>query len=216
MPVRWKCLPDEFRASSSLHLSIHTEAVPPDTREIMSFQQQMAGVAAKLGPKELAAAGGLLAAVTLYWAGSPVQEVQALEKKPYPEHVPGRTAKLQRRPSWEAKFTGTEEQGQALAAAGKAADAAAKTRLHRRPSWEGKFERHEAPARIHAIRTSIMGTHGVRTTAIRLSSHPLRYSGAGETAQPVPQQYRHPTERSGDPVREPRPQARAGDAVCGE
>ena len=124
----------------------------------MSFQQQMAGVAAKLGPKELAAAGGLLAAVTLYWAGSPVQEVQALEKKPYPEHVPGRTAKLQRRPSWEAKFTGTEEQGQALAAAGKVADAAAKTRLHRRPSWEGKFERHEAPARIHAIRTSIMGT----------------------------------------------------------
>jgi len=124
----------------------------------MSFQQQMAGVAAKLGPKELAAAGGLLAAVTLYWAGSPVQEVQALEKKPYPEHVPGRTAKLQRRPSWEAKFTGTEEQGQALAAAGKAADAAAKTRLHRRPSWEGKFERHEAPARIHAIRTGIMWT----------------------------------------------------------
>ena len=125
----------------------------------MSFQQQMAGVAAKLGPKELAAAGGLLAAVTLYWAGSPVQEVQALEKKPYPEHVPGRTAKLQRRPSWEAKFSGTEEQGQAMVAAGTAADAAAKTRLHRRPSWEGKFERHEAPARIHAIRTSIMGTH---------------------------------------------------------
>jgi len=31
----------------------------------MSFQQQMAGVAAKLGPKELAAAGGLLEAVTL-------------------------------------------------------------------------------------------------------------------------------------------------------
>ena len=172
----------------------------------MSFQQQMAGVAAKLGPKELAAAGGLLAAVTLYWAGSPVQEVQALEKKPYPEHVPGRTAKLQRRPSWEAKFTGTEEQGQALAAAGKAADAAAKTRLHRRPSWEGKFERHEAPARIHAIRTGIMWTHGVRTPAPMLPSHPLRYSGARETAQPVPQQYRHSTERSGDPVSAPRPE----------
>ena len=60
------------------------------------------------------------------------------------------------------------------------------------------------------------GQHGVRTPATMLSSHPLRYSGARETAQPVPQQYRHPTERSGDPVREPRPQARAGDAGCGE
>lgn len=179
----------------------------------MSFQQQMASIAAKMGPKELAATGGLLAAVTLYWAGSPVQEVQAVEKKPYPEHVPGRSARLQRRPSWEAKFTGTEEQGQALATAGKAADAAAKTRLHRRPSWEGKFEGHEAPARIHAIRTSVMGT---RTPATTLSSHPPRYSGAGEKAQPVPQQYRHPTERGGDPVKEPRPQARAGDVGCGE
>ena len=99
----------------------------------MSVRMQMASLAAKMGPRELGATGGLLAAVTLYWAGAPIQEVQALEKKPYPEHVPGKTAKLHRRPSWEAKFTGSEEQGRAFATASTVFDAAAKTRLHRRP-----------------------------------------------------------------------------------
>ena len=137
----------------------------------MSVQQKMAGLAAKMGPKEMAAAGGLLAAITLYCAGTPIQKAEALEAKPYeyPEHM--RKAKLQRRPSWAEKFEGTEGQGQAFATASTVLDAAAKTRLHRRPSWEGKFERHDAPVRTHDSNQH----HGERAHP-QLPYRPIRYT----------------------------------------
>ena len=139
----------------------------------MSVRMQMASLAAKMGPRELGATGGLLAAVTLYWAGAPIQEVQALEKKPYPEHVPGKTAKLHRRPSWEAKFTGSEEQGRAFATASTVFDAAAKTRLHRRPSWEGKFERHDTPT---LVRTHDSNQHHGERAHPQQHYRPIRYT----------------------------------------
>tara|TARA_B100000787_G_scaffold147658_1_gene118723 strand:+ start:155 stop:394 length:240 start_codon:yes stop_codon:yes gene_type:complete len=63
----------------------------------------MASLAAKMGPKELAVTGGIIAAITLYsCSGGAIQEVQALEKKKIcPKAAPENTSKLQRRPSWE-------------------------------------------------------------------------------------------------------------------
>ena len=167
----------------------------------MSVQQRMVGLAAKIGPKEMAAAGGLLAAITLYCAGTPIQKVEALEAKPYkyPEHM--RKAKLQRRPSHGRKSS--------KAPKGKVGhlrlQAQCSTRQPRRDCTAGPHGRESSSAtpRLckHTIRTSIMGNAHIRKPTT-LSSHPLHHSGVGKAARPVHQQHRHPTERSGDPVRE--------------
>ena len=62
---------------------------------------------------------------------------------------------LQRRPSWEAKFDGSQQR-EAVAAAASALDEGANKRLQRRPSWAAKCV--QLPHRTHAT-LSLTTTH---------------------------------------------------------